>query len=318
MDLFEAFGDWISSSLLGIARGSPLGNAASFFFADTVKVFLLLCIAIFLVSTIRTFISPQKVRKLLSKRREGVGNLFAALLGIPTPFCSCSAVPLFIGFVEAGVPLGITFSFLIASPMINEVAIALLFALFGWQITLLYIVFGLAIAVFAGIVIGRLKLEGEVEEFVYSHGISKVKEKKYTWRQRLKFASEETKNIALKVAPYLVIGIAIGAGIHGFVPVGFLSEIAGGSNPLAVPIAVMIGIPLYSNAAGVLPIVSALMEKGVSLGTALAFMMSVTALSLPEIIILRKVLKPKLIAIFIVIMFISIVAVGYLFNAIIP
>ena len=317
MDLFEAFGEWVAYSLLSITKDTQLGSAASFFFADIVKVFLLLCIAIFLVSTIRTFISPQKVRRLLSKRSEGVGNLFAALLGIPTPFCSCSAVPLFIGFVEAGVPLGVTFSFLISSPMINEVAIALLFALFGWQIAVLYIVFGLAIAVFAGIIIGRLHLEGEVEEFVYTHSITKIKEKKFTWRQRMQFASEETKNIALKVAPYLLFGIALGAGIHGFVPVGFLSDIASSSNPLAVPIAVIIGIPLYSNAAGVLPLVAALMEKGVSLGTALAFMMSVTALSLPEMIILRKVLKPKLIAIFIAIMFISIVAVGLLFNVII-
>ena len=303
-------------SLLGIAEGTPLASSVNFFVNDIIWVSLLLAVVVFGVAIVRTFITPQKVKKLVAGRSEGVGNVLAALLGIPTPFCSCSAVPLFIGFVESGVPLGITFSFLIASPLINEVAAAMLLAMFGWQIALIYIVSGLIIAIVAGIIIGRLHLEGEVEEFVYKCKLHDQEEKPMTWRERILFAINESKSITLTVFPYIVIGIAIGAIIHGYAPADFLANIAGPGNPLAVPIAVLIGIPLYSNAAGMIPIMQVLTAKGMAMGTALAFMMAVIGLSLPELIILRKVIKIKLLAIFVGIMFVAITLTGYLFNAI--
>jgi len=301
---------------MGLAKGAPLTEVLSYFFYDSIKVLLLLAIVVFIVGVLRTFITPARVKKLLSGKREGVGNILAALLGIPTPFCSCSAVPLFIGFVESGIPLGITFSFLIASPMINEVAIGLLFALFGWEIALLYIVSGLIVAVVAGIIIGRLHLEGEVEKFVFRQKKSASRNKKYSWGERIDFGFDEMKRIVSNVWVFVLLGIALGAFIHGFVPVDFLASIAGKGNLFAVPIAVLIGVPLYSNAVGVIPIVQALTAKGVSFGTALAFMMSVTALSFPEMIILRRVLKPKLIAIFAVILAVSITITGFIFNLI--
>jgi len=317
MGLLEDFGAWVAFQLLNLEPGSALGEAVNFFVYDSLKVLLLLAAMVFLVGLMRTYVTPQRVKKWLGGRKEGVGNVLAALLGVPTPFCSCSAVPLFIGFVESGVPLGITFSFLISSPMVNEVAIALLLGLVGWEITVLYIVSGLAIAVVAGIAIGRMKLENEVEDFVYEIRSKEVKEKQMTARERIAFAKNEVKTIMKKVSLYVLLAIGVGAFIHGYVPVGFLAEIAGKNSFLAVPVAVMIGIPLYSNAAGTIPVVQALMAKGMALGTALAFMMSVTALSFPEMIILRKVLKPKLVAIFVGILFVSIVLVGLLFNAVI-
>ena len=317
MGVLEDFAGWVVHSLLGMQQKEKLAEALNFFIYDTIKVFLLLAAMVFLVAIVRTYVTPQRVRKWLGGRKEGVGNVLAALLGVPTPFCSCSAVPLFIGFVESGVPLGITFSFLIASPAINEVAIALLLGMFGWKITALYIGTGLAIAIAAGMIIGRLKLEGEVEEFVYKIRQKKLSEKPMSWKQRLEFGKTETRDIVLRVAPFLVLGIGIGALMRGYVPVGSLSELAGMGNPLAVPIAVLVGVPLYSNAAGVLPIVQVLIDKGMAMGTALAFMMSVTALSLPEMIILRKVLKPKLIAIFAGILALSFIVMGLIFNAVI-
>ncbi|MCX6768436.1 MAG: permease [Candidatus Micrarchaeota archaeon] len=314
--MLEEFAAWIVYSILGMGEGH-LSEALEFFIADVIKVFLLLAAMTFLVGIIRTFVTPARVRKWLGGRKEGVGNVLAALLGVPTPFCSCSAVPLFIGFVEAGVPLGVTFSFLISAPLVNEVALALLFGLFGWEVALLYAGTGLVIAVFAGILIGRLGLEKEVEGFVYETTLGKVKEKKFTWAERIEFAKSQMFNIVKKVGPFIILGVGLGALIHGFVPVGFLAEIAGKDNPLAVPIAVLIGVPLYSNAAGTIPIVQALMAKGMAMGTALALMMSVTGLSLPEMIILRKVLKPKLIAVFAGILAVSFVVVGLLFNAVI-
>jgi uncharacterized protein len=237
-------------------------------------------------------------------------------LGVPTPFCSCSAVPLFIGFVESGVPLGITFSFLIASPLINEVAATMLFAMFGWQIAALYIGSGLVIAIIAGMIIGRLHLESEVEGFVYKIKAKNTLERKMIWKERVGFGIEESKSITRKVLPYLLLGIAIGGLIHGYAPSDFLASIAGKGNPLAVPIAVLIGVPLYSNAAGMVPIVGVMISKGMATGTALAFMMAVIGLSLPEMIILRKVLKPKLLAVFALVLFVSFVLTGYLFNII--
>jgi len=311
--MLQEFADWLAYSVLGLASDSHMGEAANFFIYDSIKVTLLLAVVIFLVGVIRTFVTPQKVKAWLGGRREGAGNALAALLGVPTPFCSCSAVPLFIGFVESGVPLGITFSFLIASPLINEVAATMLFAMFGWQIAALYIFTGLVIAIFAGMTIGRMHLENEVEEFVYRIKAKKMKEREMSWGQMLSFGLSESKSITLKVLPFLLVGIAIGGLIHGYAPADFLAGVAKG--PPAVPIAVIIGIPLYSNAAGMVPIVGVLISKGMPIGTALAFMMSVIGLSLPELLILRKVLKPKLLAAFVLVLFVAFVLTGYLFNA---
>jgi uncharacterized membrane protein YraQ (UPF0718 family) len=315
-DLLQLFADWLTYTIIGLLQGSPLASSVNFFIYDSIKVTLLLAVIVFSVAIIRTYITPQKVKKWVAGRTEGVGNVVAAVLGIPTPFCSCSAVPLFIGFVESGVPLGITFSFLIASPLINEVAAAMLLAMFGWQIALIYIVSGLIIAIVAGIIIGRLHLESEVEEFVYKCKLHDLAEKTMNWKERLTFAKNESREITLKVLPYILIGIAIGAVIHGYAPADFLVNIAGKNNPLAVPIAVLIGIPLYSNAAGMIPIMEVLTAKGMAMGTALAFMMAVIGLSLPEMIILRKVIKIKLLVIFAGILFVAFTLTGYLFNAI--
>jgi uncharacterized protein len=314
-DFLQQFADWVTYTVLGLVQGTPLASSVNFFIYDSIKVTLMLAVIVFLVAIVRTYITPQRVKKWVAGRTEGVGNVVAAILGIPTPFCSCSAVPLFIGFVESGVPLGITFSFLIASPLINEVAAAMLFAMFGWQIALIFIVSGLIIAIVAGIIIGRLHLEGEVEEFVWKCKMYDQPDKVMTWKDRLIFAKNESRDITLKVLPYILIGIAIGAIIHGYAPADFLVNIAGPDNPLAVPIAVLIGIPLYSNAAGMIPILEVLTSKGMAMGTALAFMMSVIGLSLPEMIILRKVIKPKLIFIFAGILFVAFTLTGYLFNA---
>jgi uncharacterized membrane protein YraQ (UPF0718 family) len=315
-DFLQVFADWTTYTVLGLMQGSQLASSVNFFIYDSIKVTLMLAVIVFGVAVVRTFITPQRVKKWVAGRTEGVGNVVAALLGIPTPFCSCSAVPLFIGFVESGVPLGITFSFLIASPLINEIAAAMLFALFGWQIALIYIVSGLIIAIVTGIIIGRLHLEGEVEEFVYKCKMHDLAERAMTWKDRLNFAKGESRDITLKVLPYILIGIAIGAVIHGYAPSDFLVSFAGPDNPLAVPVAVLIGVPLYSNAAGMIPIMEVLTAKGMAMGTALAFMMSVIGLSLPEMIILRKVIKLKLILVFAGILFIAFIVIGYLFNAI--
>jgi len=313
-DFLQQFADWVTYAIFGLVQGTPLASSVNFFVYDSIKVTLMLAVIVFGVAIIRTYITPQKVKKWVAGRTEGAGNVVAAVLGIPTPFCSCSAVPLFIGFVESGVPLGITFSFLIASPLINEVAAAMLLAMFGWQIALIYIVSGLIIAIIAGIIIGRLHLESEVEEFVWKCKLYDQAEKTMTWNDRLTFAKDESREITLKVLPYILIGIAIGAVIHGYAPADFLVNIAGKDNPLAVPIAVLIGIPLYSNAAGMIPIMEVLTAKGMAMGTALAFMMAVIGLSLPEMIILRKVIKIKLIVIFAGILFVSFTLTGYLFN----
>jgi hypothetical protein len=315
-DLLQQFADWLTYAVLGLSRNSPLASSVNFFVYDSLKVTLMLAIIVFGVAIVRTYITPQKVKKWVAGRTEGVGNVLAAILGIPTPFCSCSAVPLFIGFVESGVPLGITFSFLIASPLINEIAAAMLLAMFGWEIAALYIISGLIIAILAGIIIGRLHLEGEVEEFVYKCKLHDLAEKEMTWNDRLMFAKNESKDITLRVLPYILLGITIGAIIHGYAPADFLANIAGPDNPFAVPIAVLIGIPLYANAAGMIPIMEVLTAKGMAMGTALAFMMAVIGLSLPEMIILRKVLKIKLLAIFAGILFVAFTLTGYLFNAV--
>jgi len=315
--MFNSISQYIVYNIFGLTRGSKLGSALDFFLYDTAKILILLLVIIFLISFLRSFFPPEKTRKILARKGEFAGNVLAALLGVATPFCSCSAVPLFIGFVEGGVPLGVTFSFLISSPMVNEVAVVLLWGLFGWKITAIYIGTGLCVAIIGGFVIGRLKLEKWVQEYVYQMhlgdadvGYPKV------FKERLEYAKATTKEILGKIWPWVIGAIAIGAIIHGYVPEDFLVRYAGAGNWYAVPLAVLIGVPLYSNAAGVIPIVYTLMSKGITLGTALAFMMAVTALSLPEMIILRQVLKTKLLVIFVGIMAVTIVAVGYLFNAI--
>jgi uncharacterized protein len=323
-DILQEIVNYLTYTLLNLSPTSQLGSAVNFFIYDTIKILILLALLIFVISFFRSYISPFRVRQIVSGRNEYLGNVLAALLGTITPFCSCSAVPLFIGFVEAGIPLGVTFSFLISSPMVNEIAAILILGMVGWVITGLYIISGLSIAIVAGIIIGRLRLEGEVESYVYemlekmeatgspANGLEKMNLKgraQYGWNYML--------DILKRVTPYVIIAIGIGAIIHGYAPGELLVKYAGPGNPLAVPIAVLIGVPLYSNAAGIIPLVAVFIEKGIPIGTALAFMMAVTALSFPEMIILRKVLKPKLLAIFVGILAVSIIMIGYLFNFII-
>ncbi len=307
--------DWITYGVLNIDGGTALAGAVDFFIFDTVKIFSLLAVIIFAVSIARSYMPPEKIRKLLSRKNKYTGNVLASLLGIITPFCSCSAIPLFLGFVQAGVPLGATFSFLVASPMINEVALVLLLGLFGWKIALIYIVSGLVIAVLSGIIIGEMKVKDLVEPFVFENMAKGDQEiLKMTGAERTSYAKGYTWDILKRVWLYVVIGVGVGAWIHGYVPADFLAQYAGSGKWYAVPLAVLIGIPLYSNAAGVIPLVSALTEKGVAMGTTLAFMMSVTALSLPEFMILKKVMKTRLILIFVGIVGVGIVLTGLLFN----
>jgi uncharacterized protein len=310
----QLFADWLTYSVFGIVRETLLASAVNFFIFDTIKILLLLCVIIFAVSIIRSFLPPEKIRNILSHEKKYVGNILAAMLGIITPFCSCSAVPLFLGFVQAGVPLGTTFSFLVASPMINEVALVLLLGMFGWKIALIYIISGLLIAIFSGIVIEKMDVRNLVEEFALNGGGKNLNLPELDWEQRIKYAKTYTLDIVKKVWLYVVIGVGLGAFIHGYVPADFLAQYAGSDKWYAVPLAVLIGIPLYSNAAGVIPLVGALTEKGVAMGTSLAFMMAVTALSLPEFMILKKVMKVKLIVIFASIVGIGIIFTGYLFN----
>lgn len=310
-----AFASWFTYSLLLVERGSRLGAAVEFFVYETPKVLLLLTLIVFGVGIVRSFFTPERTRRILSGRRESAGNVLAALLGIVTPFCSCSAVPLFIGFVTTGVPLGVTFSFLVSAPMVNEVALVLLFGLFGWKVAGLYLVTGLIIAIVSGWVIGRLGMERQVEDWVYATktGAAGVEEK-LDWPARIRAGWEAMKDIVGRVWFYVLIGIAVGAGIHGYVPENFMLSIMGKGAWWSVPLAVLLGVPMYSNAAGIIPIVQALLGKGAALGTVLAFMMSVIALSLPEAIILRKVLKPRLIATFFAVVALGIMLVGFLFN----
>jgi uncharacterized membrane protein YraQ (UPF0718 family) len=315
-NVIQPFANWLAYGLIALPQGSHLGESLAFFFYDVPKIILLLGGMIFLITILRSFFSAEQTRAWLGGKREGVGNVMAAVFGIITPFCSCSAVPLFIGFVESGIPLGVTFSFLISAPVVNEVALVMLFGLFGWKIAGLYLTSGLIIAVTAGVIIGRLKLEKYVEDFVWQIKVGKGANlpEQPTWTQRFEIAWQSTKEIVGKVWLYVIVGIAIGAGIHGFVPESALSSIMGKEAWWSVPAAVVLGVPLYSNAAGVIPVVHALMEKGAALGTVLAFMMSVVALSLPEMVILRRVLKPQLIAIFIGTVALAIIITGYLFN----
>lgn len=292
-----------------------LRESLNFFIYDTAKIFILLAIIIFLVSLVRSYLPPEKIRIILARKNKLLSHILAALLGIITPFCSCSAIPLFLGFIQAGVPLGTTFSFLVASPMINEVALVLLLGLFGWKIALIYVISGLLIAIISGLIIGGLKVEKLIEPFVFeTNNKNNLPLQLMSRTERINYAKKYTLDIIKKVWLYIVIGVALGALIHGYVPTDFLVAYAGADKWYGVILAVLIGIPLYSNAAGIIPLVSVLAEKGVALGTTLAFMMSVTALSLPEFMILKRVMKTKLIIIFASIVGLGIVLTGYLFN----
>lgn len=313
------FSHFLTYSILPITRGSHLGEAIQFFAYDTPKVLMLLILVVYGVGVIRTFFTPERTRKILAGKRESAGNVLAALLGIVTPFCSCSAVPLFLGFVTAGVPLGVTFSFLISAPMVNEIALVLLYGLLGWKVAALYMGTGLAVAIIAGWTIGRLGMEKHMEAWVLelrAQGEVAVVED-LSWSGRFKQGRVAVKDIVGRVWIYVVAGIAVGAAIHGYVPENFMASIMGREAWWSVPAAVLIGIPMYSNAAGIVPVIQALLGKGAALGTVLAFMMSVIALSLPEMVILRKVLRPKLITAFILVVGSGILLVGYLFNIVI-
>jgi uncharacterized membrane protein YraQ (UPF0718 family) len=311
----DPFSRWVAYDAFRIAPGSHLGEAVSFFFLDIPKVFMLLLLIVWAVGVVRSFFTPERTRAILAGKRELLGHGLAGALGVVTPFCSCSAVPLFIGFMEAGVPLGVTFTFLITAPMVNEIALALLMAMFGWRIALLYMSTGLLIALFTGLVIGRLGMERQVEDWVYEirMGQTPAHLQTLTWMGRIDYGFHQIREIVGRVWPYIIVGIGAGAAIHGYIPANMMAGYMG-KNWWSVPAVVLFGVPWYSNAAGVIPIVQALMEKGAALGTTLAFMMSIIGISLPETVILRKVLKPKLIGVFIAVVAVGIIIVGYIFN----
>ena len=308
--------NWLIDDILVLPNGKHLTDALRFFIFEVPKVLMLLVLIIFVVGIIRSFFTAERTRKALEGRSLFAGNVMASMLGIVTPFCSCSAIPLFLGFVESGIPLGVTFSFLIAAPMINEVAVILLFGLFGWKVATIYVITGLVIAITAGWVIGKLRMEKYVESWVYEikAGHREGEEEKIRFSDRIQAGYTAVKEIVGKVWIYIILGIAVGAAVHGYVPENFVANLMGKSTWYSVPLSILIGVPLYSNAAGIIPIVSVLIEKGVPLGTALAFMMSVIGLSLPEMIILRKVLTMRLIFTFVGVVSLGIVIVGYIFN----
>jgi uncharacterized membrane protein YraQ (UPF0718 family) len=316
-EIFDRLGDWVAYNLFNLAPDSALGSAVQFFVMDVTKIFFLLGIIVFFIGLFRSLLTPERVRKVVAGRSRAVSYPMAVGLGAVTPFCSCSSVPLFIGFLEAGIPLGVTMAFLIASPMINEVAIVVLAAAVGWKVAALYVAAGLTVAIVGGLLIEFFKLEKWVEEYVWKiqMGETAIQQTSTSLKARLQFAWGEVKTIISRIWIYVLVGIGIGAALHGFVPQSFFIKYATADNLFAVPAAVLVGIPLYSNATGVIPIVEALIAKGVPIGTVLALMMSVAAISLPEMIILRKVLKPQLIASFVLILFVAFIGVGYLFNA---
>ncbi len=317
--VFDWFARWLVTSVFGLDVESHLGSSIHFFFYDVPKVMSLLLFISFVVGVLQTWLQPENVKRWLGGRKTIFGNILAACVGIVTPFCSCSAVPLFIGFLKGGVPLGVTFSYLISAPMVNEVAVALLWGLFGFKVTAIYVGFGVALAILGGFVISLLHLEKWVEPFIWQIQAGSLEggsgEPQIALRERIQLGWASSREIFASVWPYIVVGIGVGAGIHGYVPAELIVRWAGPQNPFAVPIAVILGVPLYANVAGVLPITEALVGKGLPLGTVLSFTMAVTALSLPEMVILRKVLRPQLLTVFIVIMTVGIIGVGYLFNA---
>lgn len=313
--MFKLFADFITYQVLALPRGTHLSDSVNFFVYDLPKIYFLLLTVMFVVAIIRSFLPPQRIRKLLSHEREFFGNILAAALGILTPFCTCSAIPLFMGMIESGVPLGVTMSFLISSPTINEIALVLLWGLFGWKVALAYIGSGMVIAVLSGYIIGKLKMEKYVENYVREKSSTEAAPA-LSWKDRIFNAYEYSIDIFKYVWLYVAIGVGIGSLIHGFVPVEFVLKYAGKGNPFAVIIAVLIGVPLYANCAGAIPVLQAIIQKGLPLGTSLAFMMAVTGLSLPEFMILRKVLKPRLLLTFFGTVAAGIILIGYLFNLI--
>lgn len=316
--IFTWLADWSAYDMLGLEKGTRLAEAVHFFIEDVTKIFFLLTIIVFAIGFARSMLTPERVRKIVAGRPRAVSYPMAVGLGAVTPFCSCSSVPLFIGFLEAGIPLGVTMAFLIASPMINEVAVVVLAAAVGWKVAALYVAAGLTVGILGGLAIEFFKLEKWVEDYVWKirMGETAIQQVGTSFKQRLDYAFGQVKEIVGRIWLYVLIGVGLGAALHGFIPQEFFLKYASANNILAVPSAVLVGIPLYSNATGVIPIVEALMGKGVPIGTVLALMMSVAAISLPELIILRKVLKPQLIATFAGILFVAFIAVGFLFNAI--
>lgn len=312
--MLEQLANWLVYDLMGLDPAGALGQSVQFFVYDSAKIILLLALMIYGISLLRSFFPPERTRELISRMPPLVGHFLAALLGIVTPFCSCSSVPIFIGFVEAGIPLGVTLSFLIASPIVNEVSAAMLIALFGWEMALLYITNGVLVAIVAGWMLGRWRVERWVEPYVFQVKMGQVAVERMTWADRRRFAWENTREIVRRVWLYVLLGVGLGAVIHGYAPQDLLVSWAGPGKPWAVPAAVLLGVPLYSNAVGTIPIVQALLGKGVAIGTALSFMMAVTALSLPEMVILRKVMLPKLIAVFVATVTVAIMMTGFLFN----
>ncbi|MEC1718938.1 permease [Schinkia azotoformans] len=315
--MFKWLADWLVEDIFGLSVATKFGGAVHFFIYDTTKIIALIAVMIFIISYIRSYFPPEKVKEWLQGRGKGVASVLAALLGVVSPFCSCSTVPLFIGFVEAGIPLGITFTFLISSPIVNEISLVMLFSIFGWKIAVIYVFFGVILSIVAGVIIGRLKLERYVESYVFEVKMGETAvTAELTVKDRLQIAKDNVIETVKKIWVYILIGIGIGAFIHGYAPEELLVKYAGEGNPFAVPVAVLLGVPLYSNAVGALPIVEALMQKGVASGTALAFMMAMTALSLPEMILLRKLMKPQLIGVFVGVVSIGIILIGYGFNII--
>lgn len=314
------FFDWLVYDAIGLSAETRWGGAVHFFLYDMVKITLLLTGVIFVIGVLRSFVSVERTRALLGGRRQGAGNVLAALLGVATPFCSCSAVPVFIGFVSAGVPLGVTLSFLIASPLVDVVTITLLLGLFGWQVATIYVAAGLSLAIVAGLVLGRMDLERWVEPFVFETHVAQAADpsRGLDWSERFLIGRDEVSDILRRIWPFLLVGIALGAAVHGWMPEAFFARWAGPDQPLAVPFAVALGVPLYSNVAGVLPLIEALHAKGLAIGTLLAFMMAVVALSLPETILLRRVLKPRLIAVFIAVVAGGILLLGLGLNLLAP
>jgi uncharacterized protein len=315
--MFRFLADLITFDLLHLQRGSHAGESVNFFIYDVPKIYFMLLSIVFVVAVIRSFLPPEKIRSILGRKNEFVGNILAACFGTFTPFCTCSAIPLFMGMLQSGVPLGVTMSFLVAAPTINEVALVLLWGLFGWRVAVTYIISGLLVAISAGFIIGRLKMERFVEDFVTQGGCACGEPGRSTsWKDRFEYALEYTKDIFSQVWLFILLGIGLGALIHGYVPVDIVLRYASKDNPFAVIIAVLIGVPIYANCAGAIPVVQAILEKGLPLGTSLAFMMSVTGLSLPEFIILRKVLKPRLLITFFGTVALGIILIGYFFNLI--
>jgi len=312
-ELYDAFAHYVVVNLLGLSPNQRLYGVFHFFIYDTLKIFTLLALIIFVISFIRSYFPLEKTRRILSKQKA-LAIPLSAVLGVFTPFCSCSAVPMFIGFVEAGIPLGAAFAFLVASPMVNEVALGLLFASFGYKVALAYVVFGVSVAIFSGFIIERLNPRHLIEDYVFELKFGDVQEKEISFKDRINFALGNLKEILKKVSPYIIVAIGVGSFIHNYVPEETVRELMKSAGFLSVPVAVLVGVPLYSNSAGVLPVIQALIEKGVPIGTALSFMMATTALSVPEFVILKQIMKPKLIFMFAGIVSISIVIAGYLFN----